>query len=677
MALVHLPVARVLRVPPVRARVQRRAEARDAVEAADERGDEHVLPRVRVRRRRPQQVVRAEPGQQGAERHRLAVVESGGRRRRGSAGRTNILIILRASTRARASWKGGLGRERGAGRSEISYLRYVLPGVWWPTRVVHVRLVEIGDERADGVKGVAQQDERAAGRDERRRHDEEEDDGDGPSLCYMVQFEVDVTDHGPSSMRDCGRNGLAVFIFTWPARSDRLSREVDRLLKVSLDRRGGVAEVRDTDSGITAAGRVDLEGVDDPVGIGERAGVVGDVVVAGVGERRAGCVLAPDSTSVVTAEGVVEQDGEAVEVRGDIAAALELGDGGTPAGRVGAAVGDVRWDGVAAEEPDSDGVAVVINLGGVNTALVGVETSSVGRGVTRANCATLVGGLAGSVDIAVGGDDVAGEGAVVGDCAAGAVGGQHPESGPGAANATRHVANVDDDDSGAVRRLAGDTDRGTSIGGRVVVVNTDVGVGAIGAGVTSSAGGIRALVLNETVGGIIAGEEVKVVEEVAREEVRLEDELSQAGAAHEHKARSEGGEMHRRRIKWQDIYLNGRRTSSYTLCKTCRFEQHNFSAMASKPADRFDPRDHKPHRRNVSAACSSPSRRSTIRGASAEQRSSVVCRMLGLYTRTSSSCLEPHTVSAVVAPRFHIAAMKRKWAIRDISLRPAVSCLRL
>nr|POE65635.1 hypothetical protein CFP56_58741 [Quercus suber] len=349
-------------------------------------------------------------------------------------------------------------------------------------------------------------------------------------------------------------------------------KEVDGEFLIALDGRRGVAEVRDADAGggggggaVAVAGGVDLEGIDDPVSVSESGGVVGDVVVAGAGERGAGGVLAEDGAGVVAAEGVVEEDGEAVEVRGDVATALELGDGRAPVGRVRIVVGDVGRDRVAPEEPDRDGVADVVDLRGVDAALVGVEPCTVRRGVARPDPTTLVVGLVGRVDVAVGGDDVPGEGAVVGDGATGAarkrnndgkiprltnlavvgpVRGQHPERRPRATDTTRHVADVDDDDPGGVGGFAGDPDRGTSVGSRIGVIDTDVGVGAIGASVPSRAGGIGALVLDEAVGGILADEEIEVVEEVTGEEVGLEHELGQGGAAHEHQARGKGSEMH-------------------------------------------------------------------------------------------------------------------------------------
>lgn len=111
------------------------------------------------------------------------------------------------------------------------------------------------------------------------------------------------------------------------------------------------------DRGAVSSVRVDLDGVDEPVGVLEGGRVAGDVVLAGGGLGAADGIVGPNLTGPVSAEGRVEDDLVVLEVARDVAAAAgERGLGRAPAARVGGARGDVLGNGTRArEKEDVDG----------------------------------------------------------------------------------------------------------------------------------------------------------------------------------------------------------------------------------------------------------------------------------------------------------------------------------
>lgn len=164
----------------------------------------------------------------------------------------------------------------------------------------------------------------------------------------------------------------------------------------------------------------------------------------------------------------------------DVAATRELSLRQTPAGRIGVAAGDVRWDGVSREEPDAHGFTGPFC--GIDATAVGVEATAKAAVVGTADGAAGVCGLTGSVDVAVGGFQRAGEGACVGDCATGVgvhshvvrglgtdtfddvdfsvvgpVRAEHPEGRPRPTSTSRHMCEIEDDEAVLVCVFAGYT----------------------------------------------------------------------------------------------------------------------------------------------------------------------------------------------------------------------------
>ena len=99
-------------------------------------------------------------------------------------------------------------------------------------------------------------------------------------------------------------------------------------------------------------------------------------------------------------------------MRGEVTA-LEESLGGAPAGRIGRSAGYVRWNAGFWEVPDGD--VVRGDLGSIDTATCRVETITIGCGVGRGHTTPSIRGLAGGIDIAVGGHQSARSG--VGDAA--------------------------------------------------------------------------------------------------------------------------------------------------------------------------------------------------------------------------------------------------------------------
>lgn len=88
--------------------------------------------------------------------------------------------------------------------------------------------------------------------------------------------------------------------------------------------------------------------------------------------------LLVDDPCPVAAEGVGEDEALVHEALLHVAVALKAGDGGAELGCVGLAGGEAVWRAAAGEEPDLD--AVVLPLGDIVTAAVGVEAHAVGGG---------------------------------------------------------------------------------------------------------------------------------------------------------------------------------------------------------------------------------------------------------------------------------------------------------
>lgn len=186
-----------------------------------------------------------------------------------------------------------------------------------------------------------------------------------------------------------------------------------------------------------------------------------------------------------------EYDLLAIEGFAEVTAAAEASDGLSPGRWVGAATGNVRGDGIAVEEVD--GNFVVSPFGSENTALVRIESRTVGVLVGGRDTTADVRVLACGVDVAVGGVDRAGEGSgaaggvYAADAAAGSrvegefvgvlivgalddidfavvwpVGTYEPEGWPRAADSSGHVVEVEDEEARFVRSLASDANTGAS-----------------------------------------------------------------------------------------------------------------------------------------------------------------------------------------------------------------------
>lgn len=143
---------------------------------------------------------------------------------------------------------------------------------------------------------------------------------------------------------------------------------------------------------------VDLQRVHRPVGVFESIWVVLDIVYTGVGFGGARSI-APSAARPVAAEGVREYDLHLLERLGDVAVALENCHWLAPLARIGRGARDIRWKRAAREEEDVDEVGC--DLSGVYTALVVVETGTVGSRVIDLDFAAFVVALAWGVDVAV------------------------------------------------------------------------------------------------------------------------------------------------------------------------------------------------------------------------------------------------------------------------------------
>lgn len=92
---------------------------------------------------------------------------------------------------------------------------------------------------------------------------------------------------------------------------------------------------------------------------------------------------------------------------GNVAAALVLGDGLSPVGRVGVGARNVRGRGAVLEEIDRDGLTG--DLGGIDAAAVGVETRTIRLRIGGRYRTSHIRTLPGRVDVAVAGGHTPGE----------------------------------------------------------------------------------------------------------------------------------------------------------------------------------------------------------------------------------------------------------------------------
>lgn len=156
---------------------------------------------------------------------------------------------------------------------------------------------------------------------------------------------------------------------------------------------------------------VHFQAVDSPVRGLERRRVILHVVLAGSGFGGASCVLGPDATGPVAAEGGVEDDVVVLEVvvYGAAGAADEGRGGIAPGGGVGVRAGGAGGDRVSREEPNVDGGAGPFH--GVDATVGRVETVAEGGGAALLDAAALV-ALAAGTDHGATGVGVHGHGVV-------------------------------------------------------------------------------------------------------------------------------------------------------------------------------------------------------------------------------------------------------------------------
>jgi hypothetical protein len=147
---------------------------------------------------------------------------------------------------------------------------------------------------------------------------------------------------------------------------------------------------------------VDFQRVHGPVRIFEIVGVVLDVVYACVGFRSARSRI-PDVASPVATEGVCENDLHFLESLGDVAVSLEDCHWLSPARRVRRSARDVRGDRATWEKEDVDERGC--DFGGVDAAVVVVETFPVAPGILGRDLTSLIVALSRSIDIAIIGRD--------------------------------------------------------------------------------------------------------------------------------------------------------------------------------------------------------------------------------------------------------------------------------
>lgn len=123
---------------------------------------------------------------------------------------------------------------------------------------------------------------------------------------------------------------------------------------------------------------------------------------------------------------------------------------------------------------------------------------------------------------------------------------EHPERGPDAADAARHVRDVGDEEAFVVGFLAGDADGGAAGGGLGGAVDADVdGVGGLGRGADElerGGAGLR-VEFDEARGGVGVGEEVEGGEEVAGG-VGVEEGVGARPACEEEEGGEGGGGAH-------------------------------------------------------------------------------------------------------------------------------------
>jgi len=145
---------------------------------------------------------------------------------------------------------------------------------------------------------------------------------------------------------------------------------------------------------------VDLERVDDPVGVFKGSRVVCNEIAAAARLGFASTIIAPDFTSPRTAKGEIEDDVVILEAGSNVARAAEpLSCWLTPASWIRGASGDVSRDSAAGEVVD--GNASIGPMSSIDTATSSIEAISISSFGSGLDSASSVGSLATSVDVAV------------------------------------------------------------------------------------------------------------------------------------------------------------------------------------------------------------------------------------------------------------------------------------
>ena len=226
---------------------------------------------------------------------------------------------------------------------------------------------------------------------------------------------------------------------------------------------------------------IHLERVDRPIRVPECSRVIVNVILAAACERGTCAVLTPDVPGPVTAKSGVEDDMVVFEMLIDVAvvAADEAGGRVPPIPRVGMRAQDIAGFSAAGEEPNIDPAARPLH--GVDTPVGIVEPRAVVSGAalgldmaTQAPQAAAAGEAApvavvhGHLVLALRIDALKD----VNFAAVGPVGADHPEGGPGAADAAGHVREVEHNEAVRILSLARETHAGaTAAGGDVGMVD--------------------------------------------------------------------------------------------------------------------------------------------------------------------------------------------------------------
>jgi hypothetical protein len=313
----------------------------------------------------------------------------------------------------------------------------------------------------------------------------------------------------------------------------------------------------------------DSQRVDGPIGIPECLRVVGDVVGAGAAQSRTCRVAAPNATGPVAAEGHIENDLVVREKLGYVTAACELREWLSPSVvrlRIGAQ--NVGRNGTALEEPDAD--RFVSPFHGVDTTSDIVEAITVGVVLISGDLTAQVVGLIRGVDVAVVRVEAAGEVVIVVDVTTvcrvqchgvvvlcvhtlndinlttiGPAGSNHPVCRPWATGVTRHMVEVENDETaGVVGFLAGQADTGSTIGLDVGMIDSDVDLAIRVANQTGVPCWALVNVLDEAVSRVRFCKEVEHVEKCCRVVVILKNIASYAQVDEWNESKQKRNEWH-------------------------------------------------------------------------------------------------------------------------------------